>query len=162
IPVAFNTVDATGGAIATKHVTGTAISFVDLTSYLVTAKAKNATNPTGRSTGVPIGTVTLEVKDSSKLEVKRDKASVSAASFGTVKEAVKEAFKVKLNDSDINWDHTEIEYTLGGAKVTDEGDTVVVAGNSVYISKIFFEKTYDDTTVITYTFNVNQSLTLSR
>ena len=163
IPVVYNTVDDDDNPVPTKSVTGTAVSFVDLASYVVTAKSENDTNATGRKTGVPIGTVTFRVEDSSKLEVRREKASVSATNFGTVKAAVKEAFKVQLNDSDINWDHVNIEYTLGGAKRTDNGSTAVSNGNSIYVTKIFFEKTYDSgASVITYTFNVNMSLTISK
>lgn len=163
IPVAYDTSRVTTGA-TTHSVTGTAMTLVDVATYRVAAKALGTNNPTGRSAGVVIGQVALNVTDSSKLEFKRENASVSATSYPNVHQAVKKAFALKLNDSDINWDHVRIEYTLGGNLRTDNGvGQTVNNGDSIHVSKIFFEKTFGSNgKVITYTYEIKQAVTISR
>lgn len=159
VPVAYF---AEGDA---SYATGAGLAFVDLSSYVVTAKAVGSSNPTGRTANATIGAASFTIADTSELVPVRENYSVSATDYPSIADAVKKAFNFKINGSDVNEDTATLTYkvTKGGALTTSDGSGSVSQGENLYVHEVYYTTTWDSgASYIRYTFKVNSIVTITK
>ena len=151
--------------VAVENAVSGAYDFVDLGSYVVTAFAEGASNPTGRNDGVYIDAKPFVVKDTTEAKPIPVTLSVAKTTGMTIADAVKAAYNFKINDVDMEtlgaaatW---AFDYSVGSSLVTNNAGTTEVPVGNLYVSAVKITIDFGGADV-TYTIKVGNTITVTQ